>query len=132
MQVSILYEIAHLTLFAFSPSLVVCCSTNLTRPSRLSRVEWWECDGLFPYAWVSFYGKSHGTAIYLWDCGRASVQTGETTTMGILFVRNQVIPNLRAGKPTTVCADFAKPIFEYYWNTIILDVKKRITYSNFN
>jgi hypothetical protein len=79
MQVSILYEIAHLTLFTFSPSLVVCCSTNLTRPSRLSRVEWWECDGLFPYAWASFYDKGHGTAIYLWDCGRASVQTSETT-----------------------------------------------------
>ena len=30
------------------------------------------------------------------------------------FVRNPVIPNLRAGKPTTVCAGFAKPIFEYY------------------
>jgi hypothetical protein len=103
MQVSILYEIAHLTLFTFSPSLVVCCFTNLTRPSRLSRVEWWECDGLFPYAWASFYGKGHGTAIYsVWDCGRASVQTSETTTMGILFVRNSVIPNLRAGKPTSV------------------------------
>jgi hypothetical protein len=34
--------------------------------------------------------------------------------MGILFVRNPVIPNLRAGKTTTIFAGFEKPIFEYY------------------